>query len=170
MARGAIERAAQGLALLGGLVLLALVVMTCLSSLGALGLKGAQGGWLPGGVGIGPFKAGFEIVELSLPAIVYAMIPLVQLRHAHARVEILRGRSARWLDLFWQLVAAVLFAVIAWRIGLGMGAKMRSGTTTFLLGLPLWWGYAACLPGAWGSAVVATWNGWRLAAGGGYDE
>ncbi|KEO50847.1 TRAP transporter small permease [Thioclava pacifica] len=162
MIRNAIERAAQSLALAGGLALLGLIAMTCLSSLGALGLKGAQAGWLPEAFGIGPFKAGFEIVELTLPAIIYAMIPLVQLRHGHARVEILRGRGERWLDLLWQLVAAVLLAVIAWRIGLGMGAKIRSGTTTFLLGLPLWWGYAACLPGAWGAAGVALWNGLRL--------
>ncbi|WP_295534597.1 TRAP transporter small permease subunit [uncultured Thioclava sp.] len=159
--RVGIERAVQGLALAGGLVLLALVAMTVLSSLGALGLKGAQAGWLPQPFAIGPYKAGYEIVELVLPGIVFAMIPLVQLRHAHARVELLRGRGAHGFDVFWQVVAAAMFALIAWRIGLGMAGKMRSGTETFLLALPVWWGYAACLPGAWGAAIVAVYNAVR---------
>jgi hypothetical protein len=163
--RTGIERAVQGLALAGGLTLLALVGMTVLSSLGALGLKGAQAGWLPQAFAIGPYKAGYEIVELALPGIVFAMIPLVQLLHAHARVELLRGRGAHGFDVLWQVVAAVMFALIAWRIGLGMAGKMRSGTETFLLALPVWWGYAACLPGAWGAAFVAAYNAVRQARG-----
>ena len=123
-----------------------------------MGLKGAQAGWLPGALGLGPYKAGFELVELTLPGIVYAMLPLVQLGHAHARVALLRGPIAGLLDRIWQGLAAFLFGIIAWRIGVGMAGKMSSGETTFLLGLPLWWGYAACLPGAWGAALVALWT------------
>jgi len=65
------------------------------------------------------------------------------------------------LRVFWRVGAAVRFALFGWRSGLGMAGKMRSGTETFLLALPVWWGYAACLPGAWGAAIVAVYNAVR---------
>lgn len=141
----------QGLALAGGAALLALAAMVCLSALGAAGRKL--------GLPIGPLGFSYELIEASLPAIVFATLPLVQWRGAHAEVALFTERlpagARRALGVLWHLLAAGLLAVIAWRLGLGMGSKIRSGTTTFSLGLPLWWFYAACLPGAWAMAAVA---------------
>lgn len=171
----------RALALLGGAGLLALVVMVCLSALGALALKFATSLWAethaPGLVqmildsGIGPFKASFEIVEHALPPIVFACLPLVQLRRAHAQVDLfvqpMPGLGRRAIEVIWQALAAVLLAVIAWRLEVGMLSKMRAGDTTFLLHLPVWWAYAACLPGAALGALTAAVLGMRAALGGG---
>lgn len=159
----------RALALVGGAGLLALVAMVCLGAAGALALKFATSAWAgahaPGlarallEAGIGPFKASFEIVEHALPPIVFACLPLVQLHHAHAQVDLfaqrLPGAARRVLAVLWQGLAAGMLAVICWRLGAGMLAKMHSGDTTFLLHLPVWWAYGACLPGAGLGAVVA---------------
>lgn len=50
-----------------------------------------------------------------------------------------------------MLIAAVL---IAWRLYLGMTDKLRYGETTFIMQLPVWWGYAASLVGAVAFALV----------------
>jgi TRAP-type C4-dicarboxylate transport system permease small subunit len=151
--------AARTLALAGGLALLALVAMVGISALGAAGHRL--------GLATAPLKASYELIEASLPMIVFAFLPWVQLQNAHARVDLLADRFPpvlrRTLAVIWALLAAALMAVIAWRLGLGMGAKMRSGTTTFLLGWPLWWFYAACLPGAWLAAAVALWQAGQAA-------
>ncbi|PCD77464.1 TRAP transporter small permease [Pseudothioclava arenosa] len=165
----------RAFALLGGVGLLALVAMVCLSALGALALKFATSAWAGAHAaglaqaildsGIGPFKASFEIVEHALPPIVFAFLPLVQLRRAHAQVDIFVQRlpspARRVLELLWQALAALLLAVIAWRLEAGMQSKMRAGDTTFLLHLPVWWAYAACLPGAALGALTAATLGLR---------
>ncbi|MDD8023213.1 MAG: TRAP transporter small permease [Paracoccaceae bacterium] len=149
----------RALALAGGLALLALVAMVGVSALGAAGLKL--------GLPTAPLKASYELIEASLPMVIFAFMPWVQLQNAHARVDLLADRFPpglrRTLAVIWALLAAGLMAVIAWRLGLGMGAKMRSGTTTFLLGWPLWWFYGACLPGAWATAGVALWQAGQAA-------
>ncbi|MEZ5684589.1 MAG: TRAP transporter small permease subunit [Paracoccaceae bacterium] len=169
----------RALALLGGAALLALVAMVCLSALGALALKFATSAWAGAQVpalaglildsGLGPFKASFELVEHALPPIVFACLPLVQLRHAHAQVDLFAQRlpapARRVLAVVWQGLAAALLALICWRLGVGMASKRAAGDSTFLLHLPVWWAYAACLPGAALGAVVAGWLGLEAARG-----
>ena len=163
MAR-ALDFAVRALALAGGLALLGLIAMVGLSALGSAAQKLSHAAWLGEAVagvlaGLGPIKASFELIEASLPMIVFAALPLVQHNHAHARVDFLAERLPhpvrRVLAIAWPALTALLMALIAWRLGAGMLGKMRSGTTTFLLGWPLWWFYAACLPGAWLTALVA---------------
>ncbi|MBD3788398.1 MAG: TRAP transporter small permease [Sphingomonadales bacterium] len=145
------EAVAVGLAGLGGAALLGLAGLVCLSALGAAGMKA--------GLPVAPFGFTYELIEASLPAIVFCCLPLVQWRGAQAEVALFTDRLPvpvrRWLGVLWQALVAVLMAVIAWRLGLGMGAKMRAGVSTFTLGWPLWWFYAACLPGAWAMSGVA---------------
>ena len=159
---GPLDRAARLLALAGGAGLLALVGMICVSALGALALMGVQAGWLPGGLAghVGPFKASYEVVEIALPPIVFALLPWVQARAAHARVSVLT-RGARGLDRLWLLLAALLLAVICWRLGAGMLARRGNGDGTFLLAIPLWLAYGACLPGAALAALIAARDAWR---------
>ncbi|PKP71895.1 MAG: C4-dicarboxylate ABC transporter permease [Alphaproteobacteria bacterium HGW-Alphaproteobacteria-4] len=149
---------AQGLALVGGAVLLALVAMVCASVAGnALARLGLAG--------FGPVRAGYELVELGVAFVVFAFLPLAQLDRAHATVEVftarLPARANAALMRFWALGMAAAMVLIAWRLGAGTSAKARSGETTFLLAIPVWWAYAACTAAAAVAALVATWDALR---------
>jgi TRAP-type C4-dicarboxylate transport system permease small subunit len=158
----AAERLMQGLAralaLAGGMVLLALVGLVCASVAGnALARLGVAG--------FGPVRAGFELVELGIAFVIFACLPYAQLGRAHATVELFTARLPRpalaALDRFWALAMALAMALIAWRLGVGTLAKMRSHETTFLLALPLWWAYAACFVAAALAALITAWDALR---------
>jgi len=169
----AIERIAGGLArtcaVLGGLVLSALIVMTCLSIVGrALGsvLHGdlAQS-MAPGlaeallALGVGPVNGDFELVEAGMAFAIFAFLPLCQLEGGHASVDILTSRLSprvqRFLRMAIEIVFAAVLVLIAVQLFLGMLSKRNSGQTSFLLQFPVWWAYAAAVSGAIVAASIA---------------
>lgn len=159
---------ARALALLGGVVLSALVLMTCLSILGrqastflhaefiqntAPGLAG----WLLA-AGVGPIFGDYELTELGMGFAIFCFLPLCQITAGHARVDIftsyLSGRVNRWLLFVTDLIFMAALVLIAWRLSIGMQSRIRSGQTTFLLEWPVWWPYAACVAAAGVAAVI----------------
>lgn len=150
---------ARGTALTGGLVLSALILMTCISIAGRA-LSGA---------GLGPVPGDFELVEAGIAFCIFAFLPFCQLKAGHATVDVftsgLSDRANRWLLAFWELPMAAVAMLIAWRLALGGQGKMANGEITFLLQFPVWWAYAACLIPAVVGVVVALWSAWdRLRA------
>jgi len=140
---------AAAMALAGGLVLLALVAMTCVSVAGRalVGLR------------LGPVPGDFELVEMGVGFAVFAFLPWCHLTRAHASVELLTryfGRTANlWLDLVADFFMLLVAALITWRLALGTLDKRSYHETTFILEAPIWWAYAACLLGAVVFTVVA---------------
>lgn len=175
----ALDGLARGLALAGGAVLLLLVALVCVSAVGNAILNLGRAEWLARIApelsrvvtesGVGPLKAGYELIEIGLAVAVFAFLPWAGMRGAHAKVDIatarLSARSWRMLDRIWLAALALVFAIVAWRMGSGLVGKLRAGDTTFLLGIPLWWAYAACLPSAWAAAACAAWGALRGRAG-----
>ena len=165
---------ARLMALAGGLVLVGLILLTCASVLGRGGNTFGHSGLLealaPGlakaliGTGIGPVKGDFEIVEAGIAFSVFAFLPWCQLRQGHATVDVftamLPERWNRLLIAFWDVLFALVLALLAWRLFEGMMGKVRNGETTFLLQFPIWWAYAA----SFGASVVAAAVGLYVAA------
>lgn len=163
------DRLARVFALLGGAVLSALVILTCLSILGRTLNTLLHGDFLqsvaPGvasallALGIGPINGDFELVEAGMAFTIFAFLPLCQLQGAHASVDIftarLPARARAWLRMGIEVLFAAVLIVIAWQLGEGMQSKRASGQTTFLLQYPVWWGYAASLLAAVAAALVA---------------
>lgn len=165
MLHTAILRLAQVMALLGGIVLCALVVMVCisvsgreLSDLAHSGLLRAVGDWLID-AGVGPILGDFELVEAGVAFAIFAFLPLTQLTGAHAKVDVfakgLGERASSSLDTFWTIVMAVIVVLITWRLFVGMQDKMRYGETTYLIQFPIWWAYAASLVAAVTASIVS---------------
>ncbi|CTQ49035.1 TRAP transporter small permease [Jannaschia donghaensis] len=167
MLRRIIEALARLMAILGGLVLTVLIVMTCLSVLGRF-MNGVLHGppfdgtalatWALG-LGIGPIQGDFELIEAGMAFCIFAFLPITQLTGGHAAVDILTNRfgvtANRVLAVLWSLLFAFVMAVIAWQLWQGTAAKMRYGETTYLIQFPIWWAYAAALAGAAVTALVA---------------
>lgn len=169
-----ISTLARGMALLGGAVLAALVVMTCLSILGrqvntVLHMDAVQS-LAPGfaawalGTGIGPIFGDYEITEMGMAFALFCFLPLCQLTVGHARVDVftsfLSGQSNRVLRLLTELALAVALVLIAWRLQVATSARMSTGQTTYLLEWPVWWAYAASTVAAWAGVVVAVYMVW----------
>lgn len=166
-----IEKAARFMAIAGGCVLGALILITCLSVLGrslnAL-LHGWVGQMMPGlsawalDLGIGPVTGDFELVEAGVAFAVFASLPLCQLRSGHASVDMfthaLPQRARRFLAMVAEILFMLVLMLIAWRLFEGMLSKKSYGETTFLLQLPIWWTYALSLIGAVMAAITAVYT------------
>lgn len=162
-----IEALARLSAILGGVVLSALILMTCLSIAGRF-LDGlfhadlldgtAMGTWLQS-LGFGPINGDFELVEAGMAFTIFAFLPITQLRGGHASVDILTARfgagANRILSALWSVLFAAVLILIAVQLWQGTAAKARFGETTFLIQFPVWWAYAAALGGACVAALVS---------------
>ncbi|UOA28504.1 TRAP transporter small permease [Pseudosulfitobacter sp. DSM 107133] len=145
------ETLARWMALLGGLALLVVVVLTCVSIAGRV--------LLPLDIGVGPIKGIYDMTEIGVGAAIFAFLPWCQLKRSHAAVDLFKpvfgAALNRLLDVVVDLGMFVAAMLIAWRLYLGMLDKLRYGETTFIMQLPVWWGYAASLVGAVAFALVA---------------
>jgi len=159
---------ARIMAILGGIVLSALILLTCLSILGR-SLNGIFHGafmesFAPGfsewalARGVGPINGDFELVEAGVAFAIFAFIPLCQITSGHASVDVFTNqlpvRVNRVLRAVIEVVFALVLILIAWRLYEGMMSKRSYGETTFLLQFPIWWAYAASFVGALVSAIV----------------
>jgi len=163
------EKLARLMAIIGGVVLSALVILTCVSVLGrglnTLGhsdfLTGVSQGLADAliATGVGPVTGDFEVVEAGIAFAIFAFLPICQLYSAHATVDIftsgLPKTANRGLMAFWEVVLTLVIWLITWRLFVGMQSKMSYGETTFLLQFPVWWAYAASFVAAVTASVVA---------------
>jgi len=166
-------RLSRLMAYLGGVMLVALIVLTCVSVLGRTLNGFLHGDFMestaPGfaqlalALGVGPVNGDFELVEAGVAFAIFAFLPLCHLTMGHATVDVFTSRMSVRTNRVLQMISAVLFAgvmvLIAVQLFAGMQSKMASGQTTFLIEFPIWWAYAASMLGAALAAVVAVYLG-----------
>ncbi|WP_366937890.1 TRAP transporter small permease [Sediminimonas sp.] len=159
---------ARAFAIVGGAVLSALILLTCVSVTGRAintilhsdAVQGSMGKLADAllATGVGPILGDFEIVEAGIAFAIFAFIPLCQITGGHATVDVFTSAFPTRVNRFIQMVADALFAivliVIAWRLYEGMMSKLGYGETTYLLQIPVWWSYAASLAAAIAAALV----------------
>lgn len=158
--RAAVARLAEGTALAGGLVLVALVAMICVSIAGRALT----------GLGLAPIPGDYELIELGIGFAVFASLPWCHLNRGHASVDLLApafGPAAnRVLDALIDLVVLATALLLTWRLALGMLDKKRYLETTLILRIEVWPGYALALAAAAVFCVVAAWRAgesvWRV--------
>lgn len=156
------------MAALGGLVLTALVLMTCVSVTGRALNKFLKGDWAQAhvagladwliGLGVAPVSGDVELVEAGVGFAIFAFLPLCQISGAHAKVDIftagLGARANRAILMVVDILFAAVLVVIAWRLQVGMVEKAAYSETTFMLQFPVWWAYALALFAAVVAALV----------------
>ncbi len=157
MLRIVFQGLARGVAILGGMVLILLILLICISVIGRAGNTIAHTDSIKENYtalsdfliasGVGPVNGDFELVEAGIAFAIFSFLPWCQLRRGHATVDLLATTFPRAFNQGVEVLSEVLLSsftcLFTWRLYVGMSDKMRYGETTFLLQFPVWWAYAA---------------------------
>lgn len=123
-------------ALLGGLLLIGIVLMTAYSATSNLLFNS-------------PIAGDFEIVEMGVALAVFAFLPFCQLTKANVSVDIFTMRAGPRVRVLMSLLAslvAILFAILLlWRMSIGMSDYREYEEYTAILGVPIWMAFPPIL-------------------------
>lgn len=152
---GWIAALARLLAMGGGVMLAAIAVLTVISIVGRAFVF----------AGLGPIPGDFELVEAGCAVAVFSFLPWCQINRGHVTVDLfisrLPGRAKAALSLIGNVAISLTATIIAWRLWLGLGEKYDYGEETFILGMPVWYGYALGMIGAVVFVLTALFTVWR---------
>lgn len=142
--------------MLGGLVLVGLIALTSISILGRSTNTIGHNDWIESTlpnlsaqlIRFGPVNGDFELVEAGVAFAILCFFPWCMIKRGHATVDVftsfLPAKINQCLALIWDIVFAVVMAVITWRLYEGTMNKMRYTETTLMLEFPVWWAFALC--------------------------
>lgn len=141
-----LENLARLCAVLAGLLLTAITLMTCVSLLGR-----NTTGWTING--------DFEISGFAAGAAIALFLPLCQVRRGNIIVDFFttraRARTQQRLDRLGAALLAGVMALLTWRTALGGASAYQSQAGSMMLGVPEWWVYAAMVPALALTALIA---------------
>jgi TRAP-type C4-dicarboxylate transport system permease small subunit len=165
----AIKRLARITAMIGGLVLIALIVITTLSIIGRSASK-----WLHSDtaerllgsfaqtlldLGIGEVNGSYELLEAGVAFAIFSFFPICQLYGAHATVDIFTSRLSprvnRVIAAFWEAALTAALILISVQLFGGVQRYYGNGETTLFLQFPVWWAYAASFSASVVTCIVA---------------
>ena len=142
----ALEFLAKFCAILAGVLLTAITLMTCGSLIGR------------NTVGVSIVGA-FELTGVAAGAAIALFMPLAQLRRGNIIVDFftakLDERTNDKLDRLGALLLAGIFVLLAWRTTLGGINVWEANSETQIMGFPEWVVYAAMVPAFVLTAVIA---------------
>lgn len=150
----ALARLCGALAVLGGLVLVVLIVMSCLSIAGRVLFSA-------------PIPGDFELIEIGCAVAVFAFLPYCQMTGGNVVVDFftarapVRARAA--MDLAGNLIFTAIAALLTWRAVLGGRDLYRYDETTMVLAVPVWWGFVPAVLCSAVLTVVCAYTAWRSA-------
>ena len=132
-----LESLAKLCAILAGLLLIVITLMTCASLIG----RNTTGDSIVGA---------FELTGVAAGAAIALFMPLCQLRRGNIIVDFftakLSERTNDKLDRFGTLLLVVIFGLLAWRTTLGGLNVFSANSETQIMGFPEWVVYAAMVP------------------------
>lgn len=115
-------------ALLGGLLLAAVVLVNVISVIGGIAWE--------------PFPGDFEMTEVGVAVAAFAFLPYCQLTGANVTADIFTSKaSPRWIGFFAMLASLVALAfslLLLWRMFFGLLDQKAYGYTTTILQFPHW--------------------------------
>jgi TRAP-type C4-dicarboxylate transport system permease small subunit len=133
-------------AIVAGVLLTAITLMTCASLIG----RNTTGDSIVGA---------FELTGVAAGAAIALFMPLCQLRRGNIIVDFFTARVSAAvndkLDRFGTLLLVVIFSLLAWRTTLGGLNVYSANSETQIMGFPEWVVYAAMVPPFILTAMIA---------------
>ena len=139
-------------AILAGVLLTVVTLMTCVSLIGRnlIGLT---------------IVGDFELVGAAAGAAIALFMPWCQAQRGNIIVDFFTARASprttARLDRFGALLLGVAMALLAWRTTLGGLNAWKTGSGTMLIGFPEWVIYTTMVPPLALTAVIAFVQAWR---------
>ena len=141
-----LESGAKACAILAGLLLTVITLMTCISVIGR-----NTTGWTIAG--------DFELSGSAAGAAVALFLPWCQFRRGNIIVDFFTNKAMpqtqNRLDRLGALLLALAMALMTWRTAIGGLNAWNSGSGSMMLGLPEWIVYVAMVPPLALTAVIA---------------
>jgi TRAP-type C4-dicarboxylate transport system permease small subunit len=154
-ARGAIAllgRVIEYWALLGGILLVGIALMTTLSAAGSF-------------LFAKPIPGDFEMVEVVVAVAAFSFLPYCELKHANVTADIFTTWAGRRAVSIFTMIAGVValaFAIILlWRMYAGLLDYRQYVETTTILKFPIWMAYLPILVSLVLLAVAAVVTLWE---------
>lgn len=114
------------------------------------------------GFGLGPVPGDFELVEAGTALAVFCFLPWCHLKGGHAMVDMLwhsyPPKLRRVLTALSDALMLVVWVLLVWRMNLAMNDYRENAEVSFILQMPVWWGYAASMPAAVVGCVAYAWR------------
>jgi TRAP-type C4-dicarboxylate transport system permease small subunit len=146
----ALELLARFCAVLAGVLLTFITLMTCASLVG----RNTVGITLVGD---------FELTGIATGAAIALFMPWCQCRRGNIIVDFFTARAGKHtidlLDRFGAAMLALVFALLAWRTTLGALNVWRTHSETQIIGFPEWTVYATMVPPFVLTTVIALHQG-----------
>jgi TRAP-type C4-dicarboxylate transport system permease small subunit len=147
-----LEKLARLCAVLAGVLLTVITLMTCVSLIG----RNTTGWTLVGD---------FELSGSAAGAAIALFMPWCQLRRGNIMVDFFTARASTatraGLDRFGALLLALVMALMAWRTGVGGLNAWNSQAGSMMLGFPEWVVYAFMVPALALTALIAAVQAWQ---------
>ena len=141
-----LEKGAQFCAILAGVVLTFITLMTCASLIG----RNTIGITLAGD---------FELTGVAAGAAIGLFLPLCQLRRGNIIVDFFTAKASSQtnalLDRFGALLMGLAMALLAWRTTVGGLNAFSTKSSSMMLGFPEWIVFAFIVPPLVLTAVIA---------------
>lgn len=141
-----LEKLAKLCAVLAGVLMTVITLMTCASLIG----RNTTGTTLVGD---------FELTGVAAGAAIALFMPWCQLRRGNIIVDFFTAKAGERanaaLDRFGALLLGLVMALLAWRTTLGGLNAWSTHSGTMMIGFPEWICYAAMVPPLALTAVIA---------------
>ncbi len=147
-----LENLAKLCAVLAGLLLTAVTLMTCVSVIG----RNTTGATLAGD---------FELTGVAAGAAIALFMPWCQLRRGNIIVDFFTAKASErtqsTLDRLGALLLGLSMLLLAWRTTLGGLGAYSTQSGTMMLGFPEWIVYCFMVPALILTAVIGLWQAMR---------
>lgn len=133
---GLLARLIEGWALLGGMILLGIALMSAWSATSGVLFNR-------------PLPGDFELVEMLTAVAVFMFLPYCQLTGANVTADLFTSgagpRTVALLTLLSAIVALAFSLLLLWRMYDGLLDYRKYVETTTILRIPIWWAYIPAL-------------------------
>ena len=154
-------------AIFGGLILVAITLLTVYS---ILGRELTSLGWLPQFFPfslIRPVTGDFELVELGCGVAIFTFLPYCQIVRGNVIVDFFTAKSSRRIKSALALAGNAAYAAIAiiltWRLWHGASDLRAFGETSMVLRVPIWWAYVPAFATLVLLSLVCLYTTWQSA-------
>lgn len=144
-----LRRVTEGVTLLGGGLLLAIMTLTVVSVIGRYAFNS-------------PIEGDYELVEMGGAVAIFLCFPFTTFNGSNIVAEFftvgLSDRNKLILDTIHDAIFAAVAALLTWRMSIGAMSKYEEHDTSMLLQVPVWYAFSLAVLAMAMLTIVCCWR------------